>query len=357
LIIFIYGTTAEAIKIAPIARRLTEQGIAYQQWLTLQHTTALLNSLPSLGLQEPDRIIANGNGGEPLRSVKDVIRWLFQIWTWMRKNAGSLRSSLPSNTVIVVHGDTLTTVVGAYIARRLKVDCAHVEAGLRSGNWRHPFPEELDRRMVGKLASIHYTPSEEATTNLKSRDDVVFTHGNTALDAVLDQGDYVPDNSDKFGVVLLHRFELISNQPLLEETISTLAMESPFPLRLMVDAYSEQALKEAVAKFGQGKLTAQPKLRHQEFVGLLQSAQFVVTDSGGIQAEAALIGVPTLIHRKTTEQAEGLGRNIVLSEWKTERFADFLRHFEDLRRPADKPEHSPSDIIVEDLVARGFSVS
>ncbi|TFC19197.1 hypothetical protein E3O19_03420 [Cryobacterium algoritolerans] len=355
MIIFIYGTTAEAIKIAPIARRLAERGIAYQQWLTLQHTTALLQVLPTLGLEEPDLLIANGNNGEPLRSSKDVIRWLFQIWKWLRKNAKSLRSTLPSDTVIVVHGDTLTTVVGAYIAKRLKVDCAHVEAGLRSGNWRHPFPEELDRRIVGTMATIHYTPSLESTENLSSKPNVVFTHGNTVIDAVLDQGDFISEESEKFGVVLLHRFELISNQQLLEQTISTLATESPYPIKLMVDAYSEHALTGAVAKFGLGTLTAQPKLRHQEFIGMIRRAQFIVTDSGGIQAEAALIGVPTLIHRKTTEQAEGLGRNIVLSEWKTERLTEFLKNSEGFRKHLQRPAHSPSDVIVDDLIARGYA--
>ncbi|TFD44234.1 hypothetical protein E3T37_00240 [Cryobacterium sp. TMT2-10] len=355
MIIFIYGTTAEAIKIAPIARRLDEQGIPYQQWLTLQHTTALLKALPSLGLPAPDRLIANGNRGEPLRSSSDVLRWLWQITKWIRTNVGPLRKSLPSNTVIVVHGDTLTTVVGAYIARRLKVECAHIEAGLRSGNWRHPFPEELDRRVVGRLATIHYTPSLEATSNLGSRKNVVHTHGNTVLDAVLDHKEQAGEDPDPFGVVLLHRFELISNLQLLEETISTLAAQSPVPLKLMVDAYSEQALQEAVAKFGAGKLTPQSKLEHEDFVNLIKSAQFVVTDSGGIQAETALIGVPTLIHRKTTEQAEGIGSNIVLSEWKMGKLASFLIDFKSYRRPINRPEHSPSDVIVGDLVARGFA--
>lgn len=340
-----------------MARRLDARGIRYEQWLTLQHTQALLQTLPTLGLRKPDRVIANGNNGEPLRTSMDVVHWLIGVGKWLWRNTRSLRREMPSHTVIVVHGDTMTSVVGAQIARRLGVDCAHIEAGLRSGDWRHPFPEELDRRIVGKLATVHYAPSREATENLKSRKNVVFTHGNTVLDAVLDHVEDSTDDDEKFGVVLLHRFEFISNVQLVRKSIETLASCTSFPLRLLVDAYSARALKEAVAQYGQGKIRVQPKLQHHEFIGLLKRAQFIVTDSGGIQEETALIGVPTLIHRKATERAEGLGENIVLSGWSTEVLADFIMNFQWYRRPLGRPKFSPSDIIVDDLVARGYATT
>jgi UDP-N-acetylglucosamine 2-epimerase (non-hydrolysing) len=354
MIIFIYGTTAEAIKVAPVARRLDEQGIPYESWITLQHTDSLRKILPELGLREPTRVIANGRNGRPLKSSMDVVAWLFTVARWIRQNVKTLRKTLPPNSVIVVHGDTLTTVVGAHIAKRLRVPSAHIEAGLRSGNWRHPFPEELDRRIVGKLATIHYTPSEEATANLADEKNVVHTNGNTVIDAVLDQGNDASTGEEPFGVVLLHRFEFISNPHLVDDTMRTLVDESPHPLRLIVDAYSEHGLAETLAKFGRDKLQPQPKLRHQEFVGLLKSAQFIVTDSGGIQAEAALLGIPTLIHRKTTEQREGLGDNVVLSEWDQGVLSSFLHDFASYRREIRRPTRSPSDIIVADLVARGY---
>jgi UDP-N-acetylglucosamine 2-epimerase (non-hydrolysing) len=355
VIIFIFGTTAEAIKLAPIARRLEERGIPYESWLTLQHTDSLRKILRELGFQQPTRIIADGNKGQPIKSKLDVLAWLSTVARWIAKNTRPLRKSLPPGSIIVVHGDTLTTVIGAYVAKRLRIPSAHVEAGLRSGNWRHPFPEELDRRMVGRLATIHYTPSEEATEHLVNRKNVVHTHGNTVIDAVLDQGDAASPDAVPFGVVLLHRFEFISNPQLVDETFATLAAESPYPLRLIVDAYSAQGLQETIAKHGGDKLQAQPKLRHQQFVGLLRSAQFIITDSGGIQAEAALLGIPTLVHRMTTEQREGLGRNIVLSEWKRERLSEFLRDFANYRQEISRPVKSPSDTIVEDLVARGYA--
>lgn len=353
MIVFIFGTTAEAIKLAPVARRLDERGIPYESWLTMQHTDSLRKVLPELGFREPTRYIANGRNGHPLKRSTDVLAWLVSVGAWITRNTRHIRKELPHGSIIVVHGDTLTTVIGAVIAKRLHVPSAHIEAGLRSGNWRHPFPEELDRRVVGRLATIHYTPSEEATRNLRRKPNVVYTLGNTVIDEVLDRGDDATE-SDPFGVVLLHRFEFMSNQQLVETTMRTLADESPYPLRLVLDAYSEQGLAETLTRIGSAKLEPQPKLRHQQFMGLLKSARFIVTDSGGIQAEAALLGVPTLVHRKTTEQSEGLGENILLSEWDSARLSEFLRNFETYRRPVRRPTESPSDIIVDDLVARGY---
>ncbi|AYF98354.1 UDP-N-acetylglucosamine 2-epimerase [Protaetiibacter intestinalis] len=355
MIIFVYGTTAEAIKIAPVARRLAARGIAFQQWLTMQHTDSLREILPTLGLPQPDRIIADGNRGKPLKTKGDVVHWLWAVVRWVARNARTLRSELPDDTVIVVHGDTMTTVVGAWLARRIRVPSAHIEAGLRSGNWRHPFPEELDRRIVGHLATIHYPPSDEAAEHLRGRDNVVNTHRNTVVDAVLDQGEDATVG-EPYGVVLLHRFEFISNPALVDETIGTIAEHAAVPLRLMVDAYSEGALREALDRHDKrGVFQPQPKLRHQEFIGLLKGAEFIVTDSGGIQAEAALLGVPTLIHRKATEQHEGIGANITLSQWDQSVVTRFLEEYEHHRVPLQVPEISPSDIIVEDLISRGFA--
>jgi UDP-N-acetylglucosamine 2-epimerase (non-hydrolysing) len=354
VIIFVFGTTAEAIKLAPIARRLDARGIAYESWLTMQHTDALVESMQELGFRPADRIIANGNKGQSLRGFGDVIVWLLEIRRWMRKNVRTLRSVHGTTSVVVVHGDTMTSVVGSYIAKRVRVSSAHVEAGLRSGNWRHPFPEELDRRVVGTMATIHYTPSEEATENLRGKANVVYTHGNTVIDAVVDHEATLGTGGEKYGVVLLHRFEYLANRRLVEETMATLTAESPFALKFIVDDYAKETLADILPKANTDRIQIQGKLAHDEFIAVLKRAEFVVTDSGGIQAEAALIGLPTLIHRKATEQREGIGLNIVLSEWKIDALSAFLADFAKYAHPGSKPEYSPSDIIVDDLIARGF---
>lgn len=358
VIVFIYGTTAEAIKIAPVARRLAARGIPYAQWITQQHTEALRQAIPQLGLNTPDEIIADGWRGKPLKSPLQMVGWVFDVAGWTIRNLRRLRRSLPKNSVVLVHGDTMTTVLGTFIGRLLGVPVAHIEAGLRSGNWRHPFPEELDRRIVGVFAKIHYAPSDEAAENLRGKKNVVLTHGNTAMDAVRDAaGDRGEEREDgqPYALVLLHRYEFISNEDFLCDTLRTLAAASEVPLRLIVDSYSRGAIEATIAKEALTGFTLTTKLEHGAFVTAMKGARFIVTDSGGIQEEAAALGVPTLIHRKFTERREGFGSSAVLSGWDLNVLRDFLSSYDRYRTGDPGSEASPSDIIVGDLVTRGMS--
>lgn len=357
VIVFIYGTTAEAIKIAPVARRLAARGIRYEQWITQQHTDALRRAIPELGLDAPDEVVADGWRGKPLKSPLQMMGWAFAVALWTVRNLRRLRRSLPKNSVVVVHGDTMTTVLGTFIGRLLGVPVAHIEAGLRSGNWRHPFPEELDRRVVGVFAQIHYVPSEEAADNLRGKDNVVLTQGNTAMDAVRDatDDDGAAAEGEPYALVLLHRYEFISNEGLVRDTLRTLSATSEVPLRLIVDSYSRAAIEKTIQEEGLTGFTLITKLEHGRFVAAMKEASFIVTDSGGIQQEAAALGVPTLIHRKVTEGREGFGSSAVLSGWNLNVLREFLTSYDRYRTGEPGSAVSPSDIIVGDLIARGLA--
>jgi UDP-N-acetylglucosamine 2-epimerase (non-hydrolysing) len=358
VIVFFYGTTAEAIKLAPVARRLSDQGVEYEQWLTLQQAGTVLEALPALGLPAPDHVLANGRSGRPLAGPVDVLAWLGRILAWALRHGWAARRRLRRHgrSVLVVHGDTMTSVVGALLARLLGVDCAHVEAGLRSGNWRHPFPEELDRRIVGRLADVHYAPSDAALAALAGRRGVVPTTANTVVDAVLDQSLAPADSTaDPYGLVLLHRFEFLTNAPLVAATLTSLERHSPHRMVLVADDQAGHVLADRLSALPRDRFTVSPKVPHAQFTRLLAGAAFVVTDSGGVQEESALLGVPTLIHRTATERQDGLGANAVLSGWDIPALESFLTRFEERRRPAAHPSTSPSDLIVKDLIDRGYS--
>lgn len=354
MIVFVYGTTAEAIKFAPLARRLRARGVRYRQWVTLQQSQTVIRNLPALDLEEPDEIVADGVDGRPLAGVIDTARWMLTIASWYRRNRRRLRHELAMEpSLILVHGDTMTSVVGAFIGRGLRVPVAHVEAGLRSGDWRHPFPEELDRRIVGRLADIHYAPSEVAVSALPGRD-VVLTHGNTAVDALADARR--PDEKrDPFGLVLLHRFEFLNNPRIVRDTFEMLAAESPLPLTIVVDDHARPTIEPLVRAAGETRMRLLAKLPHHDFVALLAAARFVVTDSGGVQEEVSRLGTPTLVHRRATERSEGLGENVVLSMWNTDVIRGFLRDHDRWRRTPGPDQISPSDIIIDDLRERGYA--
>jgi UDP-N-acetylglucosamine 2-epimerase (non-hydrolysing) len=368
VIVFVYGTTAEAIKLAPVARRLAARGVPFEQWLTLQQSDTVLDALPALGLPAPDHLIGRGRGGRALQGPADVVVWLLRIAAWTLRHGLRHRRRLAGG-VLVVHGDTMTSVVGALLARVLGVDCAHVEAGLRSGDWRHPFPEELDRRIVGRLATVHYAPSDAAVAALAGRRDVVHTHGNTVTDAVLDtvrepvaageravagRGPLPLPPGEPYGVVLLHRFEFLSSTRLVDATLAALVEQAPHPFVLVVDDHALHALAGRLAALPEDRVTVVDKMPHHAFTPLLAGAAFVVTDSGGVQEEAALLGVPTLVHRRATERPDGLGANIVLSRWADAQLRRFLDDPASYRREQVELDVSPSTLIAEDLMARGY---
>lgn len=354
MIFLVIGTTAEAIKVAPLAKRLEKEGIRTNTILTMQHGQKLIDSVRKLGFPGPYSVIPNGSDGASLRSFFSVMKWLFSLLWWFTKNYKKLKSDSSENSIVIVHGDTLTTVMGTIFAKLLSLPSAHIEAGLRSGDWRNPFPEELDRKIAGLFATIHYVPTEEAAENLKNRKNVVFTHGNTVIDAVNDARPTAKVTKSDFGICLLHRYEFLSQPVQIRQTLNSIASLSPLPVNLYVDDFSGRALSEFLTEDIRQKINVQQKLDYVEFINTLRESSFVITDSGGIQAECAELGIPTLIHRKATEQFEGVGQNILLSMWEQKTLEEFLVGYESFKRKPTKRDYSPTQIIIEDLRSRGF---
>ena len=356
MIVFVLGTSAEAIKVAPLARRLNDKGQTYECWLTMQHGERLNDSLDNLGFLGERTIIPNGNKGKSLKNSVDALKWLVSVNSWFVFNYLKNRKQFSqNNSIFIVHGDTLTTVLGTVFAKLLGVPSAHIEAGLRSGDWRNPFPEELDRRIAGKLSTIDYVPTNEAIEHLSKKKNVVFTHGNTAIDAVLDEMKSPKQaDSSKYAVCLLHRFELLNNSDLVRKSLESINQNSSVKVRLFLDEFSGEIIRPILKEINSANIYPEFKLPYTEFVSVLAQSEFVITDSGGIQAEAALLGVPTLIHRMATEQFEGIGENIELSRWNLEILDNFVSGFEKRRKAPKKPQYSPTEIILKDLEKRGY---
>jgi UDP-N-acetylglucosamine 2-epimerase (non-hydrolysing) len=259
---------------------------------------------------------------------------------------------------VLVHGDTMTTVLGSLIGRSLRATVAHIEGGLRSYDLRHPFPEELNRKLATALSRIHYAPGAWAASNL--RGEVVDTGSNTirdSLELVSDDEPAFAVPEEPFGVVSLHRFELLNSRRLLTETITALADAARRTPLLFVD---HPVTVAALGRFGlEGLFDATrfvrvPRLRFFDFVRVERRSAFVVTDSGGSQEECYYLDLPCLVHRVKTERREGLGENAVLSGMSADVLREFLEDPSRYRRTAELPAASPSDVIVADLERRGF---
>jgi UDP-N-acetylglucosamine 2-epimerase (non-hydrolysing) len=258
---------------------------------------------------------------------------------------------------VLVHGDTMTTLLGALMGRALGATVAHIESGLRSFDLLHPFPEELNRRIATRVAHVHYAPGSWAAGNVKNGV-VVDTGSNTIRDSLdlcppgADVPFELPD--DPFGLVSLHRFELLNDRALLGRTLAVLAEHAQAMPLLFVDhpVTAAAVRKFALGAFFDERLRRVPRLPFFAFVEVLRSSSFLVTDSGGSQEESFYLDRPCLVHRKRTERREGLGENVVLSGYDEHALRDFLADPSRFRRQTQLSSASPSDAIVGDLALR-----
>jgi UDP-N-acetylglucosamine 2-epimerase (non-hydrolysing) len=362
MILVVYGTTGELIKLAPVLRRLRERGHGYLSATTGQQVTQIPALLSSLDLPQPDVWLGRGSHGRDLQTNRDIPGWGIRVAGAFCARRSRLLRRLrtgPGRPLVLVHGDTMTTVLGASMGRLLRVPVAHIEAGLRSFDIRNPFPEELNRRTTSRLATIHFAPGAWAASNL-GRGVIVDTGSNTVRDSLAlcdDRTVSFQPPHDRFGIVSLHRFELLSDGDLLGTTLKALAVHSRTTPLLFVD---HPVTVAAVARLGlEGLFDEQhfvriPRLGFRDFVPLMRRSSFLVTDSGGSQEETYYLDVPCLVHRKKTERREGLGENVLLSGLSVDVLEDFLSRPDRFRRRAVLDVSSPSDVIVDDLETRGF---
>ena len=366
MILVVFGTTGELIKLAPVLVRLRDRGYPFLLATTGQQVTQIAPFLEQFGLPHPGLWLGRGAGGRDLAVNKDIPGWLLQVGRSVMRHRRTLRRELrrgPGRPLVLVHGDTMTTVLGALMGRVLRVPVAHIEGGLRSDDLRNPFPEELNRRATSHITQIHYAPGPWAASNL-NRGIVVDTGSNTVRDSL----ELVPDNlepavpapDEPFGIVSLHRFELLNSRTLLAETLRALAETAGRTRLLFVD---HPVTIAAIERFGlQSVFDGErfrriPRLRFFDFVQLERRCTFVVTDSGGSQEECYYLDRPCLVHRKRTERREGLGENVVLSRLDAEVLREFLGDPTRYHRTSALPDTSPSEVIVDDLVERGFAVA
>ena len=363
MICVVYGTTGELIKLAPVFTRLRDRGHQHVSATTAQQVEQIPALLEQLGLPEPDVWLGQGARGRDLRTNSDVPRWLGTVLARFARHGRGLRRQLRNGTgrpLVLVHGDTMTTVLGAAMGRVLRAGVAHIEGGLRSYDWRNPFPEELNRRAASVLARIHYAPGAWAASNLK-RGTIVDTGSNTIRDSLaLVPADFelpFPTPEPPFGIVSIHRYELLDDGELLSRTIELLAEESRRTPLLFVDHPVTAAALEKhglEAPFDDERFVRIPRLTFFPFIALLRRSAYLFTDSGGSQEECYYLDHPCLVHRMKTERREGLGENVVLSRFHFDVARDFLADPGRFRRTTELASESPSDTIVADLEQRGF---
>lgn len=303
----VLGTRPEFIKLLPVIDRLREAGWCRVELLASgQHAALLQPALAASGWHgtalppEPPR---SGDPSQRLHHLAEQLR---------------LPMSRLQPAVVLVHGDTATALAGARVAAGLGLRIAHVEAGLRTYDLAHPYPEEAYRQCISGLTWLHFAPTAAAAANL-IREGVsaaqVLVTGNTIVDALGRDGRQLSPDADvcrgPLAVVTLHRRELAPALPGVLKGLCA-GLEDHPQLELVIPLHPNGAITAPLcgALRGKGRVRLLPPLPHPRFLALLRRAALVITDSGGVQEEAALLGVPLVIARRVTERPEvlALGR-------------------------------------------------
>jgi UDP-N-acetylglucosamine 2-epimerase (non-hydrolysing) len=312
-IMSVFGTRPEAIKMAPVVKALEkEASIESVVCVTAQHRE-MLDQVLSLFSIEPRYDLNLMKSGQTLSDVTTgVIKGLESI-------IGEAKPDM-----ILVHGDTTTTFSAALSAFYNNVRVGHVEAGLRSGDKKSPFPEEMNRSLTGRIADLHFAPTEGNLANLSkegiSGESVVLT-GNTVIDALLSvvKEDYTFDSDhgvlneidcSKSRVILLtsHRRENLG-EPMENIFGACREIVDSNPDTVLVFPIHMNPKVRAIASkhlMDHDRIHLIEPLDYEPFVNLMAKAHLVLTDSGGIQEEAPAMGKPVLVLRTETERPEAV---------------------------------------------------
>ena len=311
-VLFVFGTRPEAIKLCPIVRHMRERAGEFEVRVcaTAQHREMLDQVLAAFGVQ-PDYDLDVMRPNQTLaQATSRILAALDPVLKQARPN------------LILVQGDTTTTLCGALAGFYHKIPVAHVEAGLRTRDIWRPFPEEMNRVLTTRLTALHFAPTETSARNL--RDDLVpeecvVVTGNSGIDAVLYVRDQLEcgalagrdwpmlDPARRLIAVTAHRRE--SFGPGFERICAALGRLAARPdVQIVYPVHPNPNVRTPVrrALSGLANVFLIEPLDYVPFVDLMRRAYFLLTDSGGIQEEGPSLGKPVLVLRETTERPEAV---------------------------------------------------
>ena len=306
----VFGTRPEAIKMAPLALELARRPeFEAVCCVTAQHRE-MLDSVLNIFSLKPDYDL---NIMEPRQTLSTITA---KCLNGMDRVLEEARPDL-----VLVHGDTSTTFAGALAAFYHQIPVGHVEAGLRTYDKWSPFPEEVNRKLVGSIADLHFCPTPANRDNLARENIVkgVFLTGNTVIDAL--QTTVVEDFT--FGSEVLNRLDYVNRKVILvtchrRENYGQPMTSIMTALRRLADAFPEAELvypvhlspvvQEAAHKYldNHPRIHLIAPLDVREMHNLMARCHLVMTDSGGLQEEAPALGKPVLVLRKETERPEAV---------------------------------------------------
>jgi UDP-N-acetylglucosamine 2-epimerase (non-hydrolysing) len=316
-IALLIGTRPEAIKLMPVILALTKAGLSAKVFVTGQHRELLTPILSELNIVETENLNLMKDNQSLSYLSAGIIRGMEDI---LRRHKTEL---------LIVQGDTTSVVMGALACFYEGIKIAHVEAGLRTYSRRNPFPEEMNRRVTACLADIHFAPTVQARKNLLKEgieDERIHVVGNTVVDALFHIRDHLigklsPASDIEKTLALGRKIVLVTGHR--RESIGADLASICEGIRLIADAFTDQIeiiypvhLNPNIQSGVISVLSPVPNIRlvkpltYLRFVELMVRSKLIITDSGGVQEEAAALGIPVLVTRRTCERLEAVDAGI-----------------------------------------------
>jgi UDP-N-acetylglucosamine 2-epimerase (non-hydrolysing) len=333
MLLIAFGTRPEYLKIKPVIDLLPDS-VPYKILFTGQHTDLISGlSVDHHKIEIPNEILSHENRLDTI--VCSIL------------NDDRIFDGI---THVLVQGDTTSAFAVAIAAFHRQLTIMHLEAGLRTYNMEHPYPEEFNRQVISSAASVHFCPTKNAVQNLVDEDvsGEKYVTGNTILDALVDVD---PTYGDTV-LVTMHRRE---NHDIMDQwfkAIENLALKH-MDLKFIIPIHPNPNVKKHAHIFNAVKVV--PPMEYEDMISEMAKARLVITDSGGIQEESSFLKKRSIVCRKITERVEGLSDFHFLSETpeELEYIFDMLVTNYKIDMPCPYGDGTASKMIVE-LIGRYF---
>lgn len=356
---FFIGTEAELIKVFPVMEECRKRKLDYEIIASGQNEIVHSAVFQKTGCGR--RMLRLSREADIKKSAVGLLRWFARTYRQARaKIVHAYPDTDFAKSSMIVHGDTVSTLMGAKIGQDFGMTVCHIEAGLRSHHLLNPFPEEIDRILTGRLAGVHFAPGKKAAGNLKrAKGKVIDTGHNTLIDS-LAYSFTVPAGKkiekylgSSYFVFVMHRQENLAVRSFLENVITHICGISQNMKCLFV---LHEITKNSLERFhllprirACPNIELLPRTDYFDFMKLLNHAEFVITDGGSNQEELFYMGKPCLIMRRTTERREGIGKNAVLFAGRLDAIEEFAASYPEMRQKAVIAETPPSMVIADEL--------
>lgn len=365
-IIYLFiGTTAELIKVAPVIKEFKRRKVNFRIITSGQNNVDFKMLKPLIETQKAYNRFKVKPLKVHLNIYLEFIIWIIKAFVnYLLFFKKEFKNKDKKKLLFIVHGDTVSALLGAAIARIFAIKLAHIESGYRSYNFFEPFPEELSRYIVSRLSDILFCPNDWCLKNVKNLRGIKISTGqNTVYESCMGALKLKTDNkylnitgNPKFFLVIMHRQEhMMFKKNLTKKYLNMLLsfagkdLKCLFVLHPLTERFLKQENLLEQIKKNQNIITV-PRIPYLEFMKILSKCEFIATDGGSNQQEAYYLGKPCLLLRKYTEQVEGLYSNATLAKDDLNIVEDFLINYKKKISKKVVVRVPPSKIIVDTLL-------